>query len=137
VPNNPLLERTAAAVSFNGGRGSRVRRRGRLMALRYLVMGYELRITRAEPAGPITLDEWLAIVDADPQMQREGAAESSASSGIIRYESPGLAKWNSTWFDFRRGRIFVKNPSEDDITKMKQLAHLLNSIVVGDEGEEY
>jgi hypothetical protein len=100
-------------------------------------MGYELRIARAEPAAPITLDEWLAIVDADPQMQLEGAAEALTSSGTLRYESPGLAKCNSTWFDFRRGRIFVKNPSKDDIAKMKQLANLLNSKVLGDEGEEY
>src|SRR5262245_1950647 len=34
-PDNPPLERTAAAVYFVCGRASRVRRRGRSMALRY------------------------------------------------------------------------------------------------------
>ena len=100
-------------------------------------MGYELQITRDESAEPITLAEWPGVVEADPDMRRESAAEAPTSSGTVRYENTGLAQWNRTWFDFRRGRIFVKNPSKEAIAKMKQLATLLDAKVFGDEGEEY
>jgi len=41
-PHNPPLERTAAAVYFDCGRASRVRRRGRSTALRYPAMAKRL-----------------------------------------------------------------------------------------------
>jgi len=100
-------------------------------------MGYELRIIRPEQATPITLSEWLGVVETDAEMQREGVANAETAAGTVRYENPGLVKWKNTWFDFRRGKIFVKNPNAEDILKMKQLAAKLNAKVTGDEGEEY
>ena len=89
-------------------------------------MGYDVHITRAEnwcesDAAPITLDEWSAYVADDPEMRMDGFAEAEASGGnILRVEGEGLAAWltysghgkdgNMAWFDYRRGRIVVKEP---------------------------
>ena len=119
---------------------------------RLLSMGYDVHITRATDwtdaeSAPITLDEWLAIVHADPDMRLDGFAEVSTPSGALRYKNDGLAVWtkysghdddgNMAWFDYHRGRIVVKNPDEEIRAKMKQLATSLGAKVVGDEGEEY
>ena len=116
-------------------------------------MGYDLHITRApewtESADdPITLAEWLAAVNADPEMRLDGFAEADTPDGAtVRYENEGLAVWtaysaheedgNMAWFDYHRGTIVVKNPDEEVIEKMKQLAAQLGAKVLGDEGEEY
>ncbi|HUO10437.1 MAG TPA: hypothetical protein VM008_19175 [Phycisphaerae bacterium] len=111
-------------------------------------MGYDLRITRKHhetEVPPISLDEWIALVDADPELRLDGRAQVQAPDGsIISYENPGLAIWTpngvphaGNWFDYRRGRIVVKNPDENTIAKMKQLAAKLQAKVIGDEGEEY
>ena len=99
-------------------------------------MAYELRIER--PKGEISMEEWLAVVDADPAMKLEGKAETTTDSGIdLGYDSPGLAVWNETFFDFRQGRIYVAGPSKADIAQMKKLAATLKAKVIGDEGEDY
>lgn len=41
------------------------------------------------------------------------------------------------YFYFHRGEISVKNPSENAIKKMKELAVKLDAQVLGDEGEQY
>jgi len=62
-------------------------------------MGYDVHITRAEDwqegeAKPITLDEWLAYVNSDPEMRLEGVAEiDAAGGGLIRIQDKSLAIW--------------------------------------------
>ncbi|MEO9593743.1 hypothetical protein, partial [Rhodopirellula bahusiensis] len=65
----------------------------------------------------------------------------------LRTENEGLAVWteypgnedggNQAWFDFRHHAIVVKNPDQDILTKMLEIAARLNAKVIGDEGEEY
>ena len=115
-------------------------------------MGYDVHITRASDwteseSAPITLDEWLTVVQTDPDMRLDGFAEAGTPEGMLRYENKGMAVWtkysghevngNMAWFDYRGGRIVVKNPDEEIRAKMKQLATKLSAKVVGDEGEEY
>ena len=107
-------------------------------------MGYELHITRIlEGSGgeskPISLEEWLSYVRGDPEMQIRPAAEATSPKGeVIRIPGEGLALWKEDcWFDWRRGKITVKNPSEVVICKMKQIAARLGARVQGDEGEYY
>jgi len=73
VPDNPPLERTAAAVYFNCGRASRVRRRGRSTALRYSAEATPM------PASDVQLTEWaescLRINHLNTLIQREIAAQ--------------------------------------------------------------
>jgi hypothetical protein len=100
-------------------------------------MGYELQITRAKhwpgsKSEPITTEEWLGIVERDPELRRSG------SHGAY------FALWNVSagedsgpWLDWNDGEIFAKNPDEALIEKMVQIAKLLRATVQGDDGELY
>lgn len=108
-------------------------------------MGYEIHITRASDWGesessPITLDEWLAYVASDPEMQRTDIATDGPEGH--QYRNEGLAAWTAysghrvdgdiAWFDPFNGRIDVVRPDEEIITKMKAVARALNARVVDD-----
>jgi hypothetical protein len=115
-------------------------------------MGYDVHITRAahwsdSAATPITLDEWIEHVRSDPELRLDGHAEALSSSGeTVRYESAGLVVWTAhsahaaggmAWFDFREGRVVVKNPDEETLMKMRQVARCLGARVQGDDGEHH
>ena len=115
-------------------------------------MGYELHITRvphwtASDLHPITLDEWLTFIAADPEMRLDGFAEAQVGGDVLRYENAGLAVWlaysghgrngNMAWFDYRCGRIVVKSPDQEIVAKMKEIANALGAGLMGDEGEFY
>jgi len=116
-------------------------------------MGYDLHITRANDwlegkTAPITLDEWLAYIQADAEMRLDGYAYAKVNGEVVlRYENEGLAVWTEysqlpddgagAWFDHRDGNIVVKNPDEELLAKMKQIAAHFAARVVGDDGEEY
>lgn len=115
-------------------------------------MGYDVHITLADDWGdssntPIALDRWLQYVESDPDMRLDGYAEASTPDGTLRYENEGLAVWttfsghdvngNRAWFDYRDGRIVVKNPDDEILTKMISIANALGANVIGDEGERY
>lgn len=113
-------------------------------------MGYDIHITRAphwteSHSVAITLDEWKAFVADDPDMRMANFAEATSPAGeTIRYENEGLAAWipgacenPAGWFDYRNGRIVVKNPDEAMLAKIKRVAELLGARVMGDEGELY
>jgi len=117
-------------------------------------MGYEVHIARNEEwwdedaGGGIASDEWNAYVASDETMRLENVAEANMPDGhVLRYENQGLALWvnysahdesgNKAWFDFRDGCISVKNPDEEILRKMHQIASQLDARVLGDEGEEY
>ena len=116
-------------------------------------MGYDVHISRTEEwteseSDPISLDEWLAYVSADPEMRLEGKAVVGLGDGPeMRYESQGLAVWTAysqpraaddrVWFDHRDGCIVVKNPDGEVLGKMLRIATTLDAFVVGDDGEIY
>ena len=88
-----------------------------------------------------------AAVAADPEMRMDGYAEADVDGHLLRYDNEGLAVWtaysghgkdgNMAWFDYRDGRIVVKNPDDEIIAKMKRIATNLRAKVLGDEGESY
>jgi hypothetical protein len=111
-------------------------------------MGYDMHITRApswwENAGhEIDEAEWRDLVAADPELTITGAAEVDLPDGqTLRYQNELLAEWKApdgatVWFDFRGGNVVVKNPGDDAIAKMHQLARRLDARVQGEEGEFY
>jgi hypothetical protein len=115
-------------------------------------MGYDLHITRAahwteSDSQPITLDEWLGYIASDPEMSLDNYAEAQVGNEVLRYDNEGLAVWtaysghglagNMAWFDYQRGSVVVKNPDEEIIRKMKQIAQQLHASVIGEEGERY
>ena len=117
-------------------------------------MGYDLYITRREnwfdeeDSLKISLDEWIQILRNDSEMRLDGFAEAIVSEGnIFRTESDGLAVWlkysgngidgNYAWLSFSDGNIVCKNPDDEIITKMLEIAGRLNAKVQGDECEIY
>ena len=116
-------------------------------------MGYDVHITRkinwSEEAGPdISLDEWVTYVKGDPEMRLDGFAEVANKKGeMLRLESPGLSVWlpysghgiegGMAWFSYHQGNIVVKNPDEEILRKMWQIAQAFSAQVQGDEGETY
>lgn len=116
-------------------------------------MGYDVHITRKEnwfdESGPqIRLEEWKALVLADPDMRLDGYATAVVGDGsILRVDSEGLAVWtayagtgiggNMAWFDFSQGNVIVKNPDSASLDKMWRIAGKLGAKVQGDDGEEY
>src|SRR4028119_721598 len=100
-------------------------------------MGYDIQITRkqdwADEEGPvITPDEWLALVAADPQLFIEDESE------------PYFAVWPSledaqAWLDLDEegGYLFAKNPDDEFLAKMHEVAAHLKAKVQGQDGEVY
>jgi hypothetical protein len=116
-------------------------------------MGYDLHITRAEQwidseLAPIALEEWLAFVQADPELRLEQAARASLPDGeAVDIELPGLAAWTS-WSQHGDGNAMVyfwhfegcieSRAIDAEVTaKLFRIAQRLGARVFGDEGEEY
>lgn len=115
-------------------------------------MGYDIHITRKsewfdEEGDEISLEEWSEFVNSSPDMRLDGFAEAETPGGTLRVESEGLSVWtgysghgkdgNMAWFDYFEGNIKVKNPDEEILRKMYQIAQILNAKVQGEECEVY
>ncbi len=115
-------------------------------------MGYDLHITRKEnwldASQAIDLDEWLEYVDADPDLQHDGFAETPVANGaVLRAERDGICVWtgysggenaeNKAWLMWNSGSIVAKSPDEEVRQKMWCIAQALGAKVQGDEGEYY
>lgn len=116
-------------------------------------MGYDVHITRASVwtesgSHPIDLREWLKYVEADPEMRPDNVAVARIKGKpVVAYANEGLSVWlaysghdpngNMAWFDYRDGRIVVKNPDSEILAKMKEIAAHFGAIVMGDDGETY
>ena len=99
-------------------------------------MGYDLYVTRAKDWArnegfEITADEWLGVVEEDPELSLAG------------YNGPYFALWNGAseypdpWFDWSGGNVYIKNPDEPMIEKLVSIAKRLGGKVQGDDGEVY
>ncbi len=115
-------------------------------------MGYDVHITRKEyffdeDGEEISLDEWKSYIANDPEMRLDGYAEAKFPEGTLRVESEGMAVWEGwskneidgglAWMDHFEGSIACKNPDEEILKKMYQIASTLDAKVQGDEGEIY
>jgi hypothetical protein len=101
-------------------------------------MGYDVHVTRANDwfdseTHPITADEWLGYVRADPELAIDP-----------RDNGPHFALWlahrvgdDHAWFDWSEGRISTKNPDPATLRKAVQIARHFGARVLGDDGEEY
>jgi len=112
-------------------------------------MGYDVHITRKkdwfDEDGPhITEDEWRAYVASDSEMVMSGVAEHTNPQGeTIRLTHPLLTEWRRhssgsvVWFSYFEGSLTVKNPDDECLAKMRQVAAKVQARVQGDEGETY
>lgn len=94
-------------------------------------MGYDLHITRAvdwsDNVGQhIDETEWLALATADIDL----TADPANGPFAVRFRG-------SAWFDWSEGNVFTTDPERSTVSKMLVLAHQLDAIVQGDDGEIY
>lgn len=99
-------------------------------------MGYDLHITRKEfwsdDDGPaITLDEWLAYVAQDPEIELDPQNPGPENYVITSH----LDRWPLWWH--RSGELNTKNPDHRAIAKLVQIAQKLDARVLGDDDEIY
>ena len=116
-------------------------------------MGYDIYITRKtdwfeEDQPGISLAEWRACIDSDPELQLDGHAEAELQDGaVLRMEAPGLAVWighpehgkqdGMAWLSWYAGNVTAKNPDTPTLQKMWSIAQALQAKVQGDDGELY
>lgn len=117
-------------------------------------MGYDIHITRGEfwamlsPGEEISLQEWLDYVARDPEMRLDGFADAKLQGGgVLRIEDPSVAVWTTyskngidgtqAWMHWWGGNVNFKNPDEEILGKMLDVAKALNARVQGDDLEFY
>lgn len=111
-------------------------------------MGYEVHITRksewSDEEGPIISEaEWRAYVSSDRDLVTTGVAECETPDGTLRITDPLLTEWRAhssgatVWISHFRGNFSIKNPDEECLCKMRQIAKALGARVQGDDGEFY
>src|SRR5437867_11832752 len=101
-------------------------------------MGYDIHITRARlwaesDQNPITAEEWLALVEEDPEL----TPQESALQGGYGAAWSGPSIYPDPWFTWWDGQIYTKNPDDAMWQKMAQIARHFGAIVQGDDGEIY
>lgn len=115
-----------------------------------IAMGYDLHITKSSDwtnsaKDPIREDQWKALVDSDDELKMDTSvsAQNPSTGEVIELRNPLMASWidsktgDKHYFYFRSGEITVKNPTENAIKKMKEVALKIGAKVQGDEGEFY
>src|SRR5262249_1255353 len=104
------------------------------------IMGYDIHITRKTnwfDEGPeITLDEWEAYAESDPELSGEGWVNWLIDGNSVRakffvFRETGNEEAALCW---SCGDIAAKNPSPAGIRRMVSIAARLNAKVQGDEG---
>jgi hypothetical protein len=116
-------------------------------------MGYNVDIVRRinwddlEEDSQISLEEWLAYVQTDPELElTNGYFIERPGHKPVFEASPGYCIWkghpsaiadNSAWLTYWYGSVGAKNPDQEIIQKMIAIAPLLRGRVQGEEGEFY
>jgi hypothetical protein len=98
-------------------------------------MGYDLHITRrahwSDTGNDITADEWLALVETDPELQLN---KSNGPYFVVWRRPSSKTRYWLMWAD---GQIYTKNPDDPLIGKMLMISRKLGAKVQGDDGEIY
>lgn len=109
-------------------------------------MAYEIHIQRKDEDNPITMQEWKSYIEKDSELEETDHIEIELPNGMtMGMSEEGMAVWKTkiedeeikVTFTFREGEVSARFSNDDQIEKMKAIASKLDSIVVGDEGEEY
>ena len=101
-------------------------------------MGYDLHITRKEywadeeGEGSISLSEWNAHVENDPELIQD--PDNPGENNYLYLRDSG--NW-PLWYSPESGEINTKNPDTDVIQKLVRIANSLGAKVQGDDGELY
>lgn len=96
-------------------------------------MGYDLHVTRATDwsanvGREISVEEWIALVEADPELKPDPEHGPYA----VSWEHP--RRQGSGWFDWSDGNVYTTDPDRATVRKMLTIAERLIALVQGDDG---
>ena len=102
-------------------------------------MGYDISIVRynGKDAVDIPEHEWLEYIKSDPELEPGNISDDSDYwewNAHSQYQNPAEGR---PWFHYGQGQISSKNPDEEVIAKMFQIATMLHAKVQGQDGEFY
>lgn len=116
-------------------------------------MGYDIHITRKDFWAnddhrlDITLDEWKNFIETQHDLKLTNLAVASLPNGTtLQLKKEGITVWTGysqghkygeVYFNYSHGTISVKNPDDEILKYMCDIAIKLNSKVQGDDGETY
>lgn len=94
-------------------------------------MGYDIYVTRrkqwsdtfGDEIGP---EEWMALVDDDPDLE----PASDAGPWVARSRSGTLIEWAD-------GSVAARDPEDEEVDLLLELAERLGARVQGEDGEVY
>ncbi len=107
-------------------------------------MGYDIHIHRrefwADVGNDISVEEWRALIAADPTLEEDGVIDWATADGEASQRTPTarlLDHEGERHFMLQRGEIKAKNPSPLLVAKACEIAARLGGKVQGDDGEIY
>lgn len=88
---------------------------------------------------PISEQEWMAVVEDDDELltSPDDARSYYRTNGAPERQFGVKWSWNYAMLWYGNGAISVKNPDDETIAKMVQIANKLKARVLGEEDEEY
>jgi hypothetical protein len=98
--------------------------------------GHDVHVTRkafwADPSGErITLEQWDAYVLVDPQVVNDPVNGPTDFLVTVRGTTFAL------WYNAELGELYTKNPTDDALHKLEDIARAMRAKVQGDDGESY
>jgi hypothetical protein len=98
--------------------------------------GYDVHITRkefwADTAGErITLEQWKAYIKADPQVMSD--RENGPTDFLITIRGTTFP----LWYNAKLGELYTKDPTDEAVHKLEDIARAMRAKVQGDDGELY
>ena len=103
-------------------------------------MGYHVTITRERNGveSPISLEDWFDHIRSSPELKLDMPEGDDSNSKFIR--SNHVASWSGrddAWIGWSNGEIWTKNPPEELISYMIEVAPKFAARVRGGDGEYY
>lgn len=116
-------------------------------------MGYDIHMTRKEFWTPddetpdIPLDEWKSFIETQDNLKLTNLAVAPLKDRTtLQFKNEGIAVWTGcskgnkygeVYLNYSNGSISVKNPDDEILKYMCDIAIKLKAIVRGDDGETY
>ena len=101
-------------------------------------MSYSVYIIRKSEDGqesPITLDEWNAYIEADPDLKRPDPGHPNYSETLVLLPLDGSPPENWQWLGWLNGSISSDYPQPPMLKKIGQVARIFGAVVMSDDGD--
>lgn len=101
-------------------------------------MSYSVHIVRQTSEGqevPITLDEWNAYIQSDPDLKRPEPGHPNYRDTLVLLPAEGVNPDDWQWLSWSNGSISSDYPKQRMLKKMGQIARHFDAVVSSDDGD--